>query len=183
MSLSETADPVLSVERVTELSQDDFAQLYEATAAAILDGGGFGWATPPGAQAVERYFAGVMLVPERDLFVGRMDGAIVGCVQLVRPSRNNELQAFSATLAHAYVAPYARNKGLARMMTLAVEDAARAAGHHVLNLEVRETQTGAIALYESMGYVRWGEHPAYARVRGKTIRGYYYYKQLRPVRS
>jgi ribosomal protein S18 acetylase RimI-like enzyme len=48
----------------------------------------------------------------------------------------------------------------------------------VLNLDVRETQTAAIRLYESLGYTRWGVHPSYARVGGKTIRGFYYYKLL-----
>jgi len=44
---------------------------------------------------------------------------------------------------------------------------------------VRETQQAAIALYESLGYTRWGEHPAYARVKGRLIRGYFYMKLLK----
>ena len=35
-------------------------------------------------------------------------------------------------------------------------------------------------MYESLGYIRWGEHPDYALVRGKTVRGFFYYKRLRP---
>ncbi|MEJ0072121.1 MAG: GNAT family N-acetyltransferase [Pseudomonadota bacterium] len=54
----------------------------------------------------------------------------------------------------------ARGHGLARGVTAAVEDAARAAGFRVLNLDVRETQTPALAMYEARGYVRWGSHPA-----------------------
>ena len=34
-----------------------------------------------------------------------------------------------------------------------------------------------------MGYVRWGEHPEYALVRGKSITGYFYYKRLRPPKA
>jgi ribosomal protein S18 acetylase RimI-like enzyme len=49
----------------------------------------------------------------------------------------------------------------------------------VLNLDVRETQEAAIALYESLGFTRWGVHPEYARVRGQTIKGYFYTKALR----
>ena len=37
-----------------------------------------------------------------------------------------------------------------------------------------------IQLYESAGYIRWGTHPAYARVEGRTIPGFYYYKRLTP---
>jgi ribosomal protein S18 acetylase RimI-like enzyme len=169
-----------TVERVSELTEDDLATLCEAANAAIIDGGGFGWVNPPGRLALERYFKGVLLVPERELFVGRLDGTIVGSAQLVRPPRNNEAQAFAAHLMHSFIAPYARGHGLARMLTRRVEEGARALGYHVLNLDVRETQEAAIALYESMGYIRWSVHPAYARVAGRTVRGVFYYKLLRP---
>ena len=48
----------------------------------------------------------------------------------------------------------------------------------MLNLDVRETQEAAIQLYETLGYHKWGEHPAYARVGGRTIRGVFYTKLL-----
>ena len=170
----------LLVERAAELADDDLQALCEAADAAILDGGGFGWVKSPGRLALERYFRGVLLVPERELFVARLDGVIVGSAQLARPPRNNEAQAFSATLMHAFTAPYARGYGLARLLTTRVEDGARALGYQVLNLDVRETQEAAIRLYERLGYQRWGEHPCYARVGGRTIRGIYFHKLLQP---
>jgi ribosomal protein S18 acetylase RimI-like enzyme len=173
--------PAQSVERAEELGDDDLAALCEAADAAIIDGGGFGWVRPPGRQALERYFRGVLLVPERQLFLARLHGAVVGSAQLVMPPRNNEAQAFSATLMHSFIAPYAREHGLARMLTRRVEEAARALGKQVLNLDVRETQEAAIHMYESLGYVRWGEHPHYARVGGRTVRGFFYYKLLQPA--
>ena len=169
-----------TVERITEFSDDDLATLCEATNAAIIDGGGFGWVNPQAHTSLEIYFKGTLLVPERALFVGRQDGAIVGSVQLARPARNNEAQAFAARLEHSFIAPYARGHGLARLMTLRVEEAARGLGYHVLNLDVRETQEAAIHLYETLGYQRWGEHPLYARVRGKNVRGLFFYKLLQP---
>jgi len=168
------------VGRLAEFSDEDLAALCEAADAAIIDGGGFGWITPPGRQALERYFRGLLLVPERELFVIRMDGMIVGSAQLVRPPRNNEAQAFAASLMHSFIAPYARGHGLARALTRRVEEGARALGYYVLNLDVRETQEAAIHLYESLGYIRWGEHPAYARVAGRMVRGFFYYKLLQP---
>ena len=171
-------DAVISVERLTELTDDDLASLCEAADAAIIDGGGFGWVTPPGRQAMERYFRGVLLVPERALFGARQDGVLVGSAQLVRPPRNNEAQAFAAQVMHSFVAPYARGHGIARILMQRVEEGARALGYHVLNLDVRATQEAAIALYDSMGYVRWGEHPLYARVNGATVPGFFYYKTL-----
>jgi ribosomal protein S18 acetylase RimI-like enzyme len=170
----------LAVDRVGSLTDEDLAALCEATNAAIIDGGGFGWVNPQGRLPLESYYRGLLLVPERQLFVARLDGSIVGSAQLMRPPRNNEAQAFAAHLQHAFIAPYARGHGLARLMTSRVEDSARALGYHVLNLDVRETMEAAIALYESMGYIRWGVHPAYARVGGRTIRGIHYYKVLQP---
>ncbi len=170
----------LAVDRAGELSEDDLAALCDATNAAIIDGGGFGWINPQGRVSLESYFKGVLLVPERQLFIVRLDGVVVGAVQLVRPPRNNEAQAFAAHLQHSFIAPYARGHGLARMMTQRVEESARALGYHVLNLDVRETQEAAIALYESMGYIRWGVHPVYARAGGRTVRGIHYFKILQP---
>jgi ribosomal protein S18 acetylase RimI-like enzyme len=177
------AEHELFVEHVTEFTDEDLHALCEATDAAIIDGGGFGWVQPPGRRALESYFRGVLLVPERELFLARLDGTVVGSAHLVRPPRNNEAQAFAAQLMHSYIAPYARGHGLARMLTQGVEDRARELGYHVLNLDVRETQDAAIQLYESLGYTRWGEHPEYALVRGQVIRGFYYYKRLRPRRG
>jgi len=172
-------EPDLFVEHLEQFTDRDLHALCEATDAAIIDGGGFGWVNPPGRRALENYFRGVLLVPERDLFVARLNGEIVGSAILVRPPRNNEAQAFSAHLMHSYIAPYARGHGLARMLTESVEDRARELGYQVLNLDVRETQGPAIRLYESLGYVRWGEHPEYALVRGKSVEGFFYYKRLR----
>ncbi len=175
--MSDVSESML-VERALELDDDDLQALCEAADAAIIEGGGFGWVKSPGRLALTSYFRGVLLVPERELFIGRLNGTIVGSAQLVRPPRNNEAQAFAATLMHAFIAPYARGQGLARLMTQRVEDGARALGYQVLNLDVRESQEPAIRLYESLGYQRWGEHPAYARVGGRTIRGLYYTKLL-----
>ena len=173
----------LWVDRVTELDDHDIAELCEATDAAIIEGGGFGWVEPQGRAALERHFRGVLLVPERELFVARLDGMVVGSAQLVRPHRNNEAQAFSAHLTHAYIAPYGRGHGLARLLIQRVEERAAALGHRILNLDVRETQQTAIALFQALGYVLWGSHPVYARVRGQTVAGQYYSKLLEPGRG
>ncbi|HUC16527.1 MAG TPA: GNAT family N-acetyltransferase [Acetobacteraceae bacterium] len=170
--------PRITVESVTEFTPDDLNALCEAANAAIIDGGGFGWINPPEIGVLASYFRGVLLVPERELFVGRLDGVIVASAQLVLLPRNNEAQRFSATLTHAFTAPYARGHGIGRMLVRKAEERARMLHRYVLNLDVRETQEAAIRLYESMGFERWGVHPAYARVRGQTVRGFFYCKLL-----
>jgi ribosomal protein S18 acetylase RimI-like enzyme len=168
----------LDVERVDLLDSHDLTDLCEATNAAIVEGGGFGWVEAQSRSALERHFRGVLLVPERELFIARLDGEVVGSAQMVRPPRNNEAQGFSATLTHAFIAPYARGFGLARLLVQRVEERAAGMGIRVLNLDVRATQESAITLFERLGYVRWGTHPAYARVGGETVEGFFYYRLI-----
>ncbi len=180
---SPTAEPrpTVSVAVVEELSVRDMHDLADATEAAILAGGGFGWVQPPMREALERYWRGVLMVPERTLVVGRLDGVVAGSAQLQRPTRNNEAQAHAAHLTTSFVAPWARGHGLARLITQAIEELARGEGFRILNLDVRETQTAAIALYEAIGYRLWGVHPAYARVGSRVVAGRFYYKELTVV--
>lgn len=184
-SSPDTAAPAaeLAVERVETLAAPEMAELCEATDAAIIEGGGFGWVAPQGRAALERHFRGTLLVPERELFLARLNGLVVGSAQLVRPARHNEAQVHSATLTHAYIAPYARGHALARLLVGLVEERAAALGHRVLNLDVRETQATAILVFEALGYIRWGTHPAYARVGGRMVAGHHYYKLLEPGRG
>ncbi len=159
--------------------ENDIHALAEAATAAVLDGGGFGWIKPPTALAVEQYYRGVPLVPELELIVGRIDGIIYGAAQLQKPSRNNEAQAFAVQLIHHFVAPYARGHGLARLILQKAEERAKSLGFHILNLDVRASQVGAMSLYEAEGFVHWGTHPAYARIKGQVTAGQFYYKALK----
>jgi ribosomal protein S18 acetylase RimI-like enzyme len=183
MSAGRAVAHKLLVEIAQSLSEPDLEDLCEATNAAIIEGGGFGWVQSQDRAALARHFRGVLLVPDRMLFLARLDGTVVGSAQLVRPPRNNEAQAFAAQLTHAYIAPYARGFGLARRLVDRVEEHAAAMGFRVLNLDVRATQESAIKLFEDLGYVRWGTHPAYARVDGRTVAGHSYYKLLEPGRG
>jgi ribosomal protein S18 acetylase RimI-like enzyme len=176
--VSDVRTPSTSVERLEAFTGTDLDDLCEATERAILEGGGFGWLKAPPRQVLENYWKGVLLVPERRLVVGRLDGAIAGSVQLSRAPRNNEAQAFAGTVSAAFVAPWARGRGIGRGVVSELERLARELGLAVLNLDLRDTQRAAIGLYESLGYQRWGIHPCYAQVEGRIIPGYYYYKRL-----
>lgn len=166
------------IEILFRLKGNDLDDLCDATEAAIEAGGGFGWLAPPERTVLESYWKGALLVPRLRVFVARLDGVICGSAQLLRPAGNNEAQAFSAQLQHAFVAPWARGHGLARALTLAVEEEARRESYTVLVLDVRETQEAAIKLYESLGFTRWGTNLFYARVGGRYLAGYHYIKPL-----
>lgn len=178
--MNAAAPPVISVAVADELKSGDIEDLCDAADHAIRAGGGFGWLAPPPRELMHRYWKGVMLIPERILFIGRLDGIVAGSAQLVKPPRNNEAQAHAATLTTAFVAPWARGHGLARALTRAVEDEARAMGFLTLNLDVRETQTAAVKLYDKMGFTHWGTHPHYAMVNGAPVAGLFFTKQLQP---
>ena len=170
----------ISAELVDGFSNEsDIQALAEAVTAAVLDGGGFGWVKPPTATAVEQYYRGVPLVPEQELIVGRMDGVIYGAAQLQKPSRNNEAQAFAVQLMHHFVAPYARGYGLGRLLLRKAEERARSLGFHNINLDVRSSQMEACSLYRADGFLEWGTHPAYARIKGQIISGHFFYKALK----
>jgi len=176
--MSAAPPPPTAVERLEAFTGTDLYDLCDAAEAAIEGGGGFGWLAAPPRHVMEAYWRGVLLVPERRLFVARLDGTICGSAQLMRPPRNNEAQAFAAQMMSNFIAPWARGHGLARQLVVAVEDAARALGFSILNLDIRDTQTAAIQLYESLGYERWGTHPVYARVDGQSLPGHFYFKRL-----
>jgi [ribosomal protein S18]-alanine N-acetyltransferase len=89
-------------------------------------------------------------------WVGREDGRIVGYVCLWEVA--DELH-----VTNVAVHPDARRRGFARALVESVFARARAAGNRMVLLEVRPSNTEALALYESFGF----------RVVGRR-RGYYY---------
>lgn len=168
----------LSVERAEKLAPADLAALSRATVAAIQDGIGFGWVRTPPRRRLDAYWRGVLLVPERELHLGRLDGAVAGSAQLVKPAPTFEAGDFAASIDTHFVAPWARGHGLARQLLEAAEAAAREDGYSVMRLDVRVTQERAIRLYESCGYERWGTLDRYHRVDGAMVAGHFYVKDL-----
>ena len=178
-SASQKQTPDLHIEHVKEeLSLSDLNDLCDATDDAIQDGGGFGWVELPARDILERYWQGAIIMPQRDVFIARLDGTICGTVQMVQAPHHNEAQSHAVHLTTHFVAPWARGHGLAKMLVTRVEQQARSLNKSVVNLDVRETQDAAISLYELMGYENYATHPAYAYVHGHYIAGKYFMKIL-----
>ncbi|HAM47579.1 MAG TPA: GNAT family N-acetyltransferase [Alphaproteobacteria bacterium] len=168
----------VQIDRLDELAGTDLADLCEITAEAIIDGEGFLWIKVPPLRVLENYWKGVLLVPERSLYVGRLDGRIVGTAQLYHPSHNNEAGAFAVELTTFFIAPWARGHGVARGILKRLFREARQRGYKNIDLHVRADRSAAIALFEAHGFECWGEKPRYARLKGRYIGGRYYTKQL-----
>ena len=166
------------VEWLTKLSGTDLEDLCRAAEQAINDGNGFGWLKPPTRDVLENYWNGVLMVPGREIVVARYDGTIVGSAQLARPPSNNEAQSFAAAVTTFFIAPFARGHGLARGLLTELEARATEEEFEAIELNVRETQTAAIALYESCGYQRWAKKDRYAKVDGEFVAGFFYAKDL-----
>ena len=172
--------PSCVVDLVTRpLSPGDLNDLCDATDAAIKAGGGFGWVELPSRDVLERYWQGVITVPQRLLFVARLDNVICGTLQIIRPPHNNEAQKHACQITGLFVTPWARGHGLSHRLLERAEMEAIALGHTVINLDVRESQTRAIEVYESAGYKQIGTHPYYAEIGGQFIPGRYYTKLLK----
>ncbi|HAK62448.1 MAG TPA: hypothetical protein DCO82_04310, partial [Alphaproteobacteria bacterium] len=107
-SLSPDNGRATRIEEIESFSGDDLPQLCDLAHDAIIDGEGFLWVRPPPQRILENYWNGVVLVPERSLWIARLDGRIVGTVQILNPSVNNESGAFAAQITTLIVAGHAR---------------------------------------------------------------------------
>ena len=168
----------INAEICKSLDKVDLQELCDATEEAIIGGGGFGWISPPSFKTLQNYWKGVLLIPERVLIVGKLDNVIAGSVQLIKPAKNNEAQSHSCILSTFFFAPWARGFGLAKEVFHKAETKAKQDGFKVMNLEVRETQSRAIQLYEQAGFIKSGVNPKSVFINGKYITGFYYYKEL-----
>jgi len=108
-----------TIERCYKLKAGDIDDLCAATETAIEDGIGFNWVTPPPRELLEKYWKGVLVIPERELFVARLDGAVAGAVQLAKPGKSKESMAFAVGIENHFVAPWARGHGMAKALLTA----------------------------------------------------------------
>ncbi len=175
-----TLPPQPSVEMLESLSPSDLNDLCDATDAAIEGGGGFGWVELPNREILENYWRGVLAMPARILFVARLDGVICGTCQLWKPPAQNEAQGHVVKLTTNFVAPWARGHGLAKMLVTQAEEIARKEEFAVIDLEVRESLTDAIKLYESLGYEQFGAHPYSVRLPDQMMKSLYFCKVIDP---
>lgn len=182
-SLSVQKAPEIKIELLRTFNGMDLNDLCDAAESTVLDNSlsfniGMNRTKPSTRESLESYWKGVLLVPERMLIIGRIDGVIAASVQLIKPVPDNQTSAFCGTIERHFVAPWARGHGLAKALLSEAERYAKEAGLSVLRLSVRANLAAAIALYESLGYVRFGTLEKYEMVDGKMLAGHFYYKDI-----
>ncbi len=170
----------IEVRKITEWTPSRLSDICQATEDAITDGIGFNWMTPPIREVLEAYWRGVLVVPERHLFGGWLDGTLAASIQWISPGQSKETSSFCVSIDAHFVAPWARGHGLAKALLDAAERDAAGNGYSVLRLSVRETQEAALHLYQECGYVEWGILPYYEYISGRMLAGHFFYKKLEP---
>ena len=169
----------IKVYKVISFKPGELEELTTASRDAINAGMGFGWNNPPSEEKLKAYWKGVLLVPNRWLFVGKFDDVIAGSVQVVRANSSNEAAFFRVSIDAHFVATWARGHGLARSLLEEAEKESINNGITHIILDVRNEQKSAIKLYEQMKYIKWGDMPIYHKLgSGKIVSGSYYFKEL-----
>jgi len=168
----------IAVESLRAISKTDLADLCNITEQAIKAGGGFGWLTIPPIETLKKYWNGLILIKSNILIVGRLNGTIAGASQISFNPPNNEAQKNISKIQSHFVTPWARGYGLAKAMIDQAIKISKENNKKSIQLDIRETQSAAIKLFENKGFVKWGENPSYAFINGTRIKGYYYYKDI-----
>jgi ribosomal protein S18 acetylase RimI-like enzyme len=145
---------------------------------SVEGGASVGFLPPLGVDEACAYWRGVaaaVAASERLLLIARDGDCVVGTVQLDLCQRANGLH--RAEVVRLLVHSSARRRGIGRQLMLAVEDAARARQRSLLVLDTRDGDPSC-ALYESLGYIRAGVIPRYARGASGELHGTaIYYKE------
>lgn len=174
--------PSIKIEKVTKLNSVDLDDLCDATIATMQETTGFNIGSTTinliEKEKIAMYWQGVLLVPERVLFVAKLDGTVAGSAQLLKPAPSNQTSSFSCSLDNHFVAPWARNMGISSELITHVEQEARILGYSVIRMSIRETRQAAIHVFEKHNYIKWGVMPKYEIDQGKIVAGFFYYKDL-----
>jgi ribosomal protein S18 acetylase RimI-like enzyme len=153
----------LNVHRLTEgEAAAGRVDLIDLLADAIDDGASIGFVLPFGQAELSSYWQEVEAAirkGSRHLLVARVDGRIVGAVQLDCALKANARH--RAEVQKLMVHRRARRRGIGRRLMQTIEPLALSLGRSLLVLDLR-LDDPAQALYESLGYRRTGIVPRYA---------------------
>ncbi|MEQ8285639.1 GNAT family N-acetyltransferase [Thalassospira sp.] len=139
-------------------------QFGEMLHACVHDGASIGFIEPFVMEEAVAFWRD-RIVPalrggKRSLFVALDDDRVVGTVQLDYDTMPN--QRHRGDISKLMVRPDCRRRGIARILMMAAENKARELGRSLLTLDTR-TGDSAETLYASLGFVRAGVIPEYAR--------------------
>jgi len=169
----------LIVALTPEQAEAEIDQLSDLLIDAVDSGASVGFLPPllrPAAHAYWRSVITAMREGSRVLLAAMDGGVLNGSVQLqleMRANGNHRAEAMKL-----FVHRRARRRGLAKGLMAAVESTARTRGRTLLLMDTRKGGE-AHRMCESLGYVRFGEVPGYARsADGQLHTTVFFSKQL-----
>jgi ribosomal protein S18 acetylase RimI-like enzyme len=149
-----------------ELDAEGFAvEAHRILAELVAGGAALGWVEPPSAAEVTELAGNVFAAVRAGdgaLRAAYVDGRLAGFGYWLRYARPTHRP--HADLEKLAVAPWAQGHGLGRALTAALIADARAIGIEVLTLDARADNTGALALYHSLGFTDYGRLPAFVAI-------------------
>jgi len=174
-----TIDSAVKVRELPRLAPRDVAALARLLAECIEGGASVGFVLPASPEKMEAFWRrvdGTLERGARHLLVAEdARGEIVGSVQLVDPSSEN--QPHRADVAKMLVRPSARRQGVGAALLVGVEALARRQGKTLLVLDTATPE--ADRLYRRHGWQLVGEVPEYALFPdGSPCATRFYYKKL-----
>ncbi|MFG1927542.1 GNAT family N-acetyltransferase [Cryptosporangium sp. NPDC048952] len=150
------------------------ANLYSVVVGVVAAGGAIGWPAVPSRFEFDEWLTDVVDAVRVGDAIGVLAGGAGGSVlgfgywrRYARPTLR-----VNADIEKVFVAPGARGAGIGRGLTSLLTESARRAGIETLTLDVRGDNTGAIRLYERLGFTEYG------RRRGFVAFGMFRYDQV-----
>jgi ribosomal protein S18 acetylase RimI-like enzyme len=153
--------------------------LAEILHACVHSGASVGFVLPFSLDQARAFWDGIgvsLATGQRYLLVGRLDGRVVGTVQLVFAPQDNGRH--RAEIAKLLVHPDARRQGFALALMREADTIARRRGLRLLVLDTA-TGRGAEPLYRGLGFALTGVVPSYAEdITGGFIASSFMHKEL-----
>ena len=162
----------LEIKQLTSI--DEHRREFSELLMEAVEGGASVGFLPPLSYAEAIAYWEQVLNPDVILFAALLDRKIVGSVQLHLCTKANGNH--RAEIAKLMTHPNYRRHGIGRTMMQKAEDVARQEGRTLLVLDTRDGDPSNL-LYTSLGYIKGGTIPSYARsANGELHATNIYYK-------
>lgn len=163
------------ISEVAAFGQEDLEGVSRLLIDAVEDGASIGFLPPLGREEALGYWR-ELLTPDVVLWVARVQGEIVGSIQLHLCRKANGTH--RAEIAKLMVHSDARRRGIGQKLMAVAEERAKGEGRSLLVLDTRAGDPSNL-LYRALGYVEAGRIPQYARsADGSLDETVFYYKLL-----
>jgi ribosomal protein S18 acetylase RimI-like enzyme len=160
------------------LTSADLADAADLLARLVAGGAALGWVDPPPAAEVTPLLRALWSAPgDAALAVARDDDHLIGLAYWRRYERPTHRP--HADVEKVAVAPDAQGRGAGRRLMTELIAAARAAAIEVLTLDLRGDNERAAALYESLGFQRYGRLDRFVAVGDRRWDKLFYALDLR----